>query len=136
MYNYHSNCCSVAVRITYTGQDTWLKIKNCTDLFGYCILLVNMEMPKFQLLIIPISFPRHFEFSIMWLARYDPIHSNINYSTAVASTEHNAQINILTRIVGGQWRHEFAINGYKLTVHVHIWWFCDVTGRLLFVCGY
>ena len=43
---------------------------------------------------------------------------------------------ILTQIVGGQWRHEFAIYWYKLTNHYHIWWFCDVTDRLLFVCGY
>ena len=31
---------------------------------------------------------------------------------------------------------EYAIYGYKLTVHFHIWLFCDVTDRLLFVCGY
>ena len=28
---------------------------------------------------------------------------------------------------GGLWRHEFAIFGYKLTIHFHIWLFCDVT---------
>ena len=44
--------------------------------------------------------------------------------------------NIFTRILGGQWRHEIVIYGYELTIHFHEWLFCDVTDRLLFVCGY
>ena len=35
------------------------------------------------------------------------------------------------------WRHKFAIYlfGYKLIIHLNIWWFFDVTYRMLFVCG-
>ena len=47
-----------------------------------------------------------------------------------------ARVIIRARKVGGLWRHEFAICGYKLTIHFHIWWFCNVTDRLLFVSGY
>ena len=32
-----------------------------------------------------------------------------------------AAFSMLTRIVGGQLRHEFAIYRYKLTFHYHIW---------------
>ena len=31
-------------------------------------------------------------------------------------------------------RHECAIYGFKLTIHFHIWFFCDATDRQLFVC--
>ena len=42
-------------------------------------------------------------------------------------------INIRTRKAGGLWRHDIATYGYKLTIHFHLRWFCDVTDRLLFV---
>ena len=38
-------------------------------------------------------------------------------------------INIRAWKAGGLLRHEFAIYGYELTIHFHIWWFCDVTDR-------
>ena len=38
--------------------------------------------------------------------------------------------NFRARKADGLWRHEFAIYGYKLTIHFHIWFFCAVIVRL------
>ena len=78
----------------------------------------------------------HLDYSNIFSRR---LHHNIYYRSYIINfigQLFSERLISFTRIVGGQWRHEFAIYGYKLTVHFHIWWFCDVTVRLLFVCGY
>ena len=44
--------------------------------------------------------------------------------------------NIRAWKAGCLWRHEFTLYGCKFTIHFHIWLFCDVIDRLLFVWRY
>ena len=44
--------------------------------------------------------------------------------------------NVRTRMVGGQWRNKITMYGTRLSVYIHIWQIRDVTTRQLFTCGY
>ena len=63
---------------------------------------------------------------------YSDINIWVHYLSSTIST------NILTRIVGGQWRHKITIYGNGSSVYIHIWQILGVTSwrRQLFTCEY
>ena len=67
----------------------------------------------------------HFNYALLLLLQF-------NIPSVFDINNKHTQLYTRTRTVGGQWRHQITIYGYKLTIYFHIWWFCDVTDRLLF----